>query len=471
MHEGVTKEATHQKRLVALSSVLAAVFLTGFKLVVGLMTNSLGILSEAAHSALDLVAAAVTFLAVRISDRPPDKEHQFGHGKIESLAALVETVLLLVTCIWIIYEAFERLLFKEVHVSASAWAFIVMGTSIVVDMGRSRALARAARKYHSQALEADALHFQTDIWSSSVVIIGLVLIRLAGWLPQYRTGLVRADAVAALFVAGIVVYVSVKLGKRTVDAILDRAPVGSETRIREAITRVEHVRECSRLRLRISGPVTFVEATVRVAPDLPVGLAHEVATKIEESVVMVLPFADVLVHLEPTAAAEEDIPGRIRAFAAQLGLSVHDIHAHRLDDGYHVDLDLVVSENFSLEKSHDVATRFEETLRSQMENLASVVTHIEVPPAVSSAPGREITSSHEDLVEEVRAIAEAHENVAACHDVRVRQAGGDLYVSLHCVCSGSLAMGEAHRCSTEIESRLRIALPQVAHFLVHLEPS
>jgi divalent metal cation (Fe/Co/Zn/Cd) transporter len=150
---------------------------------------------------------------------------------------------------------------------------------------------------------------------------------------------------------------------------------------------------------------------------------------------------------------------------------VHDIHSHRLEDGYHVDLDLVISHDFSLEKSHEAATRFEDALRSRVAGLASVTTHIEVPPAVSSADGRDITSSHPDLVGEVRALAEAHEKVTSCHEVRVRQVGDDLYVSLHCLCAGSLGMGEAHRYSTEIESRLRVAMPRVAHFLVHIEPS
>ena len=164
--------AEREKRLVALSSVLAAIFLTSMKIVVGLLTHSLGILSEAAHSGLDLIAAAVTLFAVRLSDRPPDREHPYGHGKIENLSALVETLLLLATCVWIIYEAIDRLFFKSVHVEASIWSFIVMGTSIGIDVTRSRALMRTAKKHNSQALEADALHFSTDVWSSSVVIAG-----------------------------------------------------------------------------------------------------------------------------------------------------------------------------------------------------------------------------------------------------------------------------------------------------------
>ena len=214
-----------EKRAAALSSVIAAIGLTTFKLIVGLLTNSLGILAEAAHSGLDLVAAAMTYFAVRVSDKPADKEHPFGHGKIENLSALFETVLLLGTSAWIIYEAVQRLFFVSVKVEASIWSFIVMGTSIVIDFTRSRLLSRAARKYNSQALEADALHFSTDIWSSSVVILGLIGLSVARRIPGLDW-MHKADSLAALVVAVIVIYISAELGWRTISALLDTAPAG-----------------------------------------------------------------------------------------------------------------------------------------------------------------------------------------------------------------------------------------------------
>ena len=225
MSSGETMDLTageKEKKSAATNSVVAAVFLTGMKLVVGLMTGSLGILAEAAHSALDLVAAVVTFLAVHFSDKPADHEHPYGHGKIENFSALVETVLLFATCAWIIYEAVQRLFFHTREVDASLWAFVVMAVSIAVDISRSRMLYRAARKHRSQALEADALHFHTDIWSSSVVIGGLALVWLGqNVFPGATKVLARADAVAALGVAVIVLFVSYRLGKRTIDVLLD----------------------------------------------------------------------------------------------------------------------------------------------------------------------------------------------------------------------------------------------------------
>ncbi len=467
--EPAIQTAEREKRAVALSSVLAAIFLTAFKLVIGLLTNSLGILSEAAHSGLDLVAALITFLAVRVSGRPADREHPFGHGKVENLSALVETLLLLATCAWIIYEAVGRLFFRMVEVEANIWAFIVMGAAIIVDISRSRALYRAARRYNSQALEADALHFSTDVWSSSVVIVGLVLVRLADVFPAHRVWLLRADAAAALVVAGIVIWVSLQLGRRTVDALLDRAPAGLEERVRSAITGVEHVQECGPIRLRMAGPVTFVEATVRVAPEMPAGMAHEVATRVEEAVAQLCPDCDVTVHVEP-APSPDPLIGQVRAVAAEAGLSVHDVHIHRLADGYHVDLDLEVSGHLSLEEAHQMATLFEDRLRAQVDGLAAVETHIEVAPAFPDQKGQDVTDAHPDMVEQIRRVAESQGGIRECHNIRVRQVRDALYVSLHCVCPGDLSMEEAHRCSAQLEGRLRQAFPHVAHFLVHTEP-
>ncbi|RME36770.1 MAG: cation-efflux pump [Thermoflexia bacterium] len=460
--------ANREKGIVALSSVLAAVFLTLFKLIVGLATNSLGILSEAAHSGLDLIAALLTFLAVRLAGRPADRSHPFGHGKIENLSALIETLLLLLTCAWIIYEAVQRLVVRTVVVEATAWSFLVMGLAIGVDVGRSRALYRVARKYNSQALEADALHFSTDVWSSSVVIGGLVLVRLADVFPQYRIWLLRADAMAALVVAGIVVWVSLQLGRRTLDALLDRAPEGLEERVRTAIQSVPHVQGCGPIRLRTAGPITFVEATVHVAPDIPAGMAHEVATRVEEAVALLCSDCDVTVHVEP--AAPDDVAGQVRAVAADVGLHVHDIHIHHLEDGYHVHLDLEVPGRWTLKEAHRKASAFEEALRERVPEVAGVETHIEVAPAIQEGPGIDVTDAHRELLDRVREIVESRDGVVGCHDLHLRQVGDGLYLSLHCVCPPEMPMEEAHCCAAQVEGIIRREFPFLTHVLIHTEP-
>jgi cation diffusion facilitator family transporter len=272
------------------------------KLVVGLMTNSLGILSEATHSGLDLVAATVTFFGVRVSGRPADREHTYDHGKVENLSALFETILLLATCFWIVYEAIQRLFFKVVMVEASLLAFLIMGVSIVVDLSRSHALTRVARKYNSQALEADALHFSTDIWSSLVVILGLVLVRLSDYLGL--EWLVKTDALAALGVAGIVVSVSIRLGHKTVAGLLDAIPSGLHDEVTRAVNDVPGVLEVKRVLVRRAGPEAFADVTLTVSRDATFEQTHNVATNAEAAVRKILPGADVVVHVEPVLSQD-----------------------------------------------------------------------------------------------------------------------------------------------------------------------
>jgi cation diffusion facilitator family transporter len=291
-------DADREKRRAAGSSVFAAVGLTGFKIVVGLTTGSLGILAEAAHSGLDLVAALMTWMAVRISGKPADRDHRYGHGKVENLSALAETVLLLITCAWIIFGAVNRLIEHKIEIEVNLWSFAVMITSVVVDVSRSRMLYRVAKKFNSQALEADALHFSTDVWSSTVVILGLISVKLSEWVPGWG-GLRYADAVAAIIVAVIVVQVSIKLGHRTVAALLDTAPAGLEETISSAVSALPGVNDCHNVRLRYSGPQLFVDIHILVDGNQSLRAAHALTEEIERTIQKLVPQADVTVHPEP----------------------------------------------------------------------------------------------------------------------------------------------------------------------------
>ncbi|HTX91243.1 MAG TPA: cation diffusion facilitator family transporter [Anaerolineales bacterium] len=294
-----SQEAKKDKRSAAFTSVVAAVGLTTFKLIVGILTNSLGILAEAAHSGLDLVAAAMTYFAVRVSDKPADKEHPFGHGKIENLSALFETVLLLATSGWIIYEAVDRLFFHpNIVPEISFWSFIVMGASIVIDFTRSRILYKAAKKYNSQALEADALHFSTDIWSSSVVILGLIGLTVARFVPGLNW-MHKADSLAALVVAVIVIYVSGELGWRTISALLDTAPKGMTEKIEQAAIAVPGVVDAHAIRIRPSGAHWFIDMHVTMDGRMTLAAAHAATEVIENAIQAILSPSDVTVHMEP----------------------------------------------------------------------------------------------------------------------------------------------------------------------------
>src|SRR5438132_5129297 len=363
-----------EKRAVAGNSVLAAIAITTLKIVVGFSTGSLGILSEAAHSGLDLIAAIITFFSVRVSDKPADADHQYGHGKVENFSAFIETGLLLLTCVWIIYEAIKRLFFRHVEIEPSAWAFVVMGLSIGVDTWRSRALGRIAEKYDSQALDAVALHFSTDVWSSSVVILGLMLVLMGravhvDWLRD-------ADPVAALVVAGIVVHVSWRLARKTIDALLDAAPAGVRSQIIDAVRRVQGVIEVDRVRIRRAGNRYFADVSVGLARTVTFQHSGQVAAAVTDAVHRVLPDADVTVNSIPRADRTENIFDQIRAVATRHNLNVHDVSVQDLHGRLHVEQHLELDERLSLKEAHDRVSALQAEMREQRPDISSVSKQI-----------------------------------------------------------------------------------------------
>lgn len=460
--------AGDEKKRAALLSVIAAVLLTATKLVVGVLTGSLGILAEAAHSGLDLVAAVITYGAVRVSDKPPDKGHPFGHGKVENLSALAETLLLLVTCAWIINEAVSRLFFKAVEIDASIWAFGVMAMSIMVDINRSRVLQRVADKHDSQALEADALHFSTDIWSSAVVICGLAVVKLNEWMGG-PPALNQADAIAALIVALIVIYVSLRLGKRAVDVLLDSAPSGLADRVGQKVENVEGVAACRKVRIRRGGAQSFVELELEIDGDISFDRAHETTARVEEAVVELIPRADVFVHYEPSESSA-DIVSLVNRIAHKVGGEAHNIWVRRTGEGYHVDLHLEVERDATLEQAHDMATSLEALVKEAEPQVDEVVVHLE-PLSEEERPGHRLLGrQHARMEEQIVSLVDDFVSDGACHRVAIWEDEKGLTASLHCSLSPELSVQEAHDLSERLESRLCELVPSLRRVVIHLEP-
>jgi len=460
-------EYTREKQAVAMTSVLAAVLLTTLKVVVGFVTGSLGILSEAAHSGLDLVAAVVTYLSVRVSDKPADPEHPFGHGKVEHLSAFIETGLLFLTCAWIVWEAGRRLFFHAVHVESSLWAFAVMFTSVTIDTLRSRALFRVARKYNSQALEADALHFSTDVYSSTVVILGLILVYVAD--QRNLAWLRRADPLAALAVAGIVVYISLRLGKRTVDALVDAAPSGTSTQIAQAVSQVPGVLSLDRIRTRQSGSRLFVDLRLTLASNISLEHAHSVADVVETKVHHLFPNADVMILTTPQEPSAGDLVARIRSVAHRGNFLVHEVNAYEAQGRVHAYLDLEVDPQLTLAEAHDRATQLEAEIKKNVPAVREVTIHLE-PLRVGVEPGKEFRLDRQAVEHELEQLAQATEGVLKCHSVEAHQVGGSVVVRLHCTLAADLPIALVHDITEMVEFKFRQAFPQISKISIHAEP-
>jgi cation diffusion facilitator family transporter len=468
-HELLT-QADRDKRRVALSSLLAAVLLTSTKLGIGWWTNSLGILSEAAHSALDLAAAAITLWAVRAASRPADREHAYGHGKIENLSALMETFLLLVTCVWIVGEATHRLFFAaNVHVDPNLWAFLVVLLSMIVDYSRSRALKRAADQYESPALEADALHFSTDIWSSAVVMLGLCGVLASEHWAGAVSWLVHTDAVAALGVAMIVIAVSVRLGKKSVDDLLDSVTGTLHDEVTAAVKGVPGVEEVTRLRLRRSGSVVFADVTLAVSRIAAFERAHDISQAVEEAVHRVLPNADVVVHVEPIAPAAEDMTTIVRLLAARHGLGAHGIRIYEENRQRWLELHIEVSDALLLDEAHRQATALERALRENLPGVTRIVTHIE-PTGDAAATIRAQPAGQRQIQQAIADFLHDYPVRVKPHDVQAQSVGGELAVSFHCTLDPATAITAAHELTVRLEEYLRAHVPGIGRVVIHVEP-
>jgi cation diffusion facilitator family transporter len=456
-----------EKQAVALASVATAAVLVSLKLLVGLATGSLGILSEAAHSTLDLLAASLTYFSVRVSDKPADRDHPFGHGKVESLAAFVETGLLLATCGCIITEAVRRLFFRTVHVEPTTAAFAVMLVSITLDGLRSRALSRVARKYSSPALEADALHFSMDVWSSVAVVVGLVFVRISHYGRLGR--LQYADSLAALAVAGITLYVSLQLGRRTVDALVDAEPEGSSARIVASLRAVPGVVQPERIRVRQSGQQLFVDLRLTLPGDISFEHAQNMVEDVESKVRDLFPAADVVVHATPRAPAAEDLVARVRVIANRHNFKVHDVTAYEVRERVHVRLDLELEPTLSLQAAHDRATELEQAIKDEIPEVEGVNVHIEplLDRVEAAAEAKGVAS---DLEHKLMRIARGTPGLVDCHSLEAHEVGSDVFVAMHCTLEPDLPVGRVHDITEDLEFRFRQAFPQISKVSIHAEP-
>ena len=450
------------KERVALTSIAASGGLTIAKAVVGALSGSLALLSEAAHSALDFAATVMTWYAVRISGKPADAEHHYGHGKVESVTALIETGLLFVLSGFVIWEALKRLLLAEGHaVEATIWAFAVIIVSIVVDFFRARLLYRVAKETTSEALEADALHFGSDMWSSIAVLAELGGVAL---------GYPFADSAAAIAVALFILIAGWRLGRRTIETLTDTAPEGSAERISAIARRVGGIVAIERVRARSVGATLFVDLVVAVSRTLPLDRVAEIRGALAQAICAEMPEAEVDVAIEPRALDDETVLERVMVIARNRALAVHHVTVHSIGGRLSISLDLEVDGRLSLGQAHEIADGLEAAVRGELGAEVEVETHIE-PLQTSSLAGRD---APKERAAEVRAALAAIVAdiafVSQIHDVRVRDTADGEIVNFHCRVDATLIVDEVHDKVDEVERELRRRFPVIKRVIGHAEP-
>jgi cation diffusion facilitator family transporter len=452
----------NEKERVALGSIAASAGLTAAKAAVGLLTGSLAILSEAGHSLIDLSATVLTYFAVRLSGKPADQEHQYGHGKVESVTALAETALLFVLTAIVVWEAAHRLIGAAAHaVEASIAAFVIIAGSIAVDFFRARTLGRVAAATSSEALEADALHFSSDMWSSVAVLIGLGGVRL---------GYAWADAAAALVVAVFICIAGWRLGRRTIDTLTDTAPAGVSERVAAAARQVPGVVAVERVRVRPAGAVLFVDLGVGVSRTLPLDRVSAIKERLSRAIRAEAPTAEVTITTEPRALDSETVRERVMVIARDLGLAIHHVAVQAIEGRLAVSADLEVDGTMALAAAHDIASRLEDGIRDELGPDVEVETHIEPLPADVLA-GRDATPARiAEVREALGALAAEIADLHEVHDVRVRETADGEIVNFHCRVAPDLSVGAVHDMVDALERRLRRRFPAIQRVIGHAEP-
>lgn len=444
------------QRRTALFSVIAAVALIALKLATGLATHSLGLLSEAAHSGTDLVAALLTFFALGVAGRPADPGHQYGHGKAENLAALGEGAILVLASSFIVWRAILRLTgSRHTPVHAAWYALVVIGVVIVVDIARTISSARVARRYKSAAIASNALHFASDLGGSAAVLVGLLLV---------RAGYGNADSIAALFVAVIVLVAAVRLMRGNVDVLMDRAPLVAEEAARRAIVALRPAVDLRRLRMRQAAGRHFADVVIGISPEAAVGQGHAAADAVEQAVQDALPEADVVVHVEPL---ESEAAVRERAHAAALAVrsvrEVHNVSVLSVDGSTEVSLHLKLPGDLSLEEAHEIGEEVERAIIAAVPEVAAVQTHLE--PLAEEAGAAEVTGDAATVRAIVREVAGVDP-----HDLRFLDTAEGLVAYLTLRLEAGQALADAHARASEIEELIRLRVPEIADVVVHTEP-
>jgi cation diffusion facilitator family transporter len=456
-----------EKQRVALRSMAAAAAMTLLKLGAGLLSGSLGVLSDAAHSGLDLIGAALTFFSVHVSDKPADEDHTYGHGKIENLSAFGEASLMAVSCAWIIWEAVQRIFYRAVELHHSLWPVLVLLASIGVDFWRSRQLRAVARRTGSPALATDAFHFASDIWATLAVLAGLG----ATWVgARFGIGALHyADPIAALVVALMILRMTVRLGHEAVDALMDEIPAETRRRLVREVERVDGVLAVERARVRRAGAGYFADLTLALPRRFTFEHTGELVEAATAAVHRALPKADVVIHTIPRETKAESIFDRVRAVAARNNVSVHELSIQSHHGRLQVELHVELEEHLALREAHSFVTTLEAEILRNVPEIDSVLTHIESEPATIEQPEESVIEDRK-IEQALRSAAAALSEIVDVHAIAVGRTRDHISLTCHCTLPDELPMQRVHEVITELEDRFKLECPEVYRVTIHPEP-
>lgn len=463
----VPAEHSAEKRRVSLHSMLAAAVMTLLKLAAGILSGSLGVLSDAAHSALDLGGATLTFFSVRVSDKPADEDHTYGHGKVENLSAFIEAGLMAISCAWIIWEAIARIIQNTFELRHSIWPVLVIVTSIAVDYWRSGKLRAVAQKTGSPALATDAFHFASDIWASVAVLAGLI----ATWAGSvYQVHWLRfADPCAAIVVSLMILRITWKLTREAIGALTDQIPAGTRRKVIREAEKVPGVLAVEQARVRRAGANYFADLTLALPRLYTFEHTGELVRAATAAVHRVLPEADVVIHPVPRQPLAESIFDRVRAVAARNNVGVHDLSVQSHHGKLHVELHVELDEAMPLLAAHSFVSGLEAEIMHEAPEIDTILTHIESEQRTIEQP-EELVEEDRRIEQAMRIAAASYSEIVDVHEITVGRTAEHVSLSCHCTLPDDLAMHRVHEVITSLEDRFKLECPEVHRVTIHPEP-
>jgi cation diffusion facilitator family transporter len=462
--ETTVQNNLHKEKInVALTSIGAAVIIITVKIIATVQTGSLAILSELFHSSTDFLASLVTLISIKYSVKPPDRKHNYGHEKIESFSALFQVLILIAMCIYIFYEAVERIINKPI-ITLNLFSFIAIGLCIFLDYSRSKALKRVAKKTNSQALEADALHFSSDIWSSAVVLLSMIMTSLKV-SPLF-------DSISAIIVAVIIIYTSINLTKRAFHSLLDGVPTGTNEMITDEVNKVEEIEKIKSLRIRTSGSKTFVDMTVLISRTLSFTKTHEIIDILESKLESLIPNSDFVIHSEPIETNKESLNEKVRILVNDMGYKCHDIFSHRIDGRIFTELHIEIDNTMDFEKAHSIISNIEAKILKEINLINNVKIHID-EPSEKLYETIDITTQSQDIVFIIDNIFKNVDGVIYS-DVKIMETKGKIRISLNCTVQKKMNFDEVHDLITYLENKIYMDVnnyrPNISNVIIHAEP-
>jgi cation diffusion facilitator family transporter len=450
-----------------LHSLYAAIIITLIKLLAAYFSGSLGVLSEVFNSGIDIFVCIVTIFSIKYSSRPPDEDHNYGHEKVENLSALIQVLILFLTSSYIIYEAIYRLFInKEVEVKVNIWIILALLISMAIDFWRARILRKVAKETKSNALEADALHFSTDILSSGVVIVGLLMI--------YLNISKVADTIAALVVTGIIIFLGFKLSRKAIDSLMDRVPAGIHEKVKYETLLIKGVEGIKSCRIRGSGSKIYIDMVIQISRLVPFSKVHDIMDNVEKKIYEMIENADVVIHSEPVETKNETINDKIRMVVNESGLKCHDIFSHKINNEIYSELHIEIDNTNDLTKAHSTITEIEEKIKMEIDIISHLKIHIDEPSEILFDT-QDITEDSKEIIRHVKNILSECGDVISSSDIQVISTNGKIRISMNCLFNYIHSFDEVHDIVTVLESKIFLDLkeqnPKLTNVIIHAEPS